>query len=59
LGKILLIIKRDTPEKVIMDDGSITWIEIHPHYELHFEERVEFWTLDNEKLGESNVEPCP
>jgi len=27
-----------------------------PHYEVHFDKHVEFWTLDGEKLGESKVE---
>jgi len=40
-NKILLIIKREKPE---------------PHYELHFDKRVEFWTFDGRKIGESKVE---
>jgi len=39
--KVLLIVRRDAPE---------------PHFEVHFDDRVEFWTLDGKKLGESKVE---
>ena len=30
--------------------------EPEPHYELHFSDHVEFWTFDNKKIGESNIE---
>lgn len=30
-----------------------------PHYELHYTDPVEFWTLDGRKLGESKVEKHP
>ena len=36
-----LIIKRSEPES---------------HYELHFRDRVEFWTPEGKKLGVSKVE---
>ena len=42
--KILLIVKRENPE---------------PHYELHFDESVEFWTIDGRHLKTSKVEPYP
>jgi len=35
-----LIIKREDPE---------------PHYELHFDKRVDFVTLDGKKIGSSRV----
>jgi len=41
LDKILLIVKRDDPI---------------PHYEIHFDKKVEFVTLDGKCLGESEVE---
>ena len=40
-NKILLVVKRTKPK---------------PHYEVHFDKRVEFWALDGAKLGESKVE---
>jgi hypothetical protein len=40
-NKILGIFKRTEPE---------------PHYEVHFDKHVEFWTLEGKKLGESKVE---
>jgi hypothetical protein len=40
-NKVLMMIRREEPE---------------PHYELHFDKRVEFWTLDGRKLGQSKVE---
>lgn len=40
--KVLLIIKRLAPDK---------------HYEVHFNDRVEFWSMDMQtKQGESKVE---
>jgi len=39
--KILLIIKRDNPK---------------PHYEVHFNKKVEFRKLDGTYIGESEVE---
>jgi hypothetical protein len=39
-----LIIRRSEPE---------------PHYELHYDKRVDFVTLDGKKLGSSKVEPYP
>ena len=40
-NKILLVVRRTEPK---------------PHYEVHFDKRVEFWALDGAKLGESKVE---
>ena len=42
--KLLTIVKRAKPI---------------PHYELHYPNHVEFWTLDDVKLGESKVEAIP
>lgn len=39
--KPMLILKRNKPK---------------PHYEIHFVKHVEYWTLDGEKLGETEVE---
>ena len=40
-NKVLLIIKRTEPE---------------PHYELHYDKRVDFVTLEGKFLGSSKVE---
>jgi hypothetical protein len=42
--KVLLIVNRTDPT---------------PHFEVHFDDRVEFWNLKNQKIGESKVEPYP
>lgn len=56
-NQILLIQVKGGLEPCHMDDSSIKYIDYPHHYELHFDKRVEFWTLDGRKLGESNVEP--
>jgi len=40
MKKLLLLVHRENPI---------------PHYELHFQEHVEFWTVHG-KIGESQVE---
>lgn len=57
MDKILFIVARTTSYPLHLDNGEIVMREPDPpHYELHFDKRVEFWTLDGHKLGESKVE---
>ena len=39
----------DTPRLIV------TRHDPEPHYEVHYAEHVEFWTVDGRKLGESPV----
>jgi len=43
-SRVLAIIPRRDPDR---------------HFEVHFDDRVEFWDLTNRKTGESKVEPYP
>ena len=54
---IKLILKRGPTETVIQNDGSRTQIKVTPHYELHYDNHVDFITLNSHKLGTSKVHP--
>jgi len=44
IDPVLYVVEREKPE---------------PHYEVHFDKRVEFWTLDGRSLGSSKVYKYP
>jgi len=60
LEKVLAVIARTMPSPLHYDNGEVVMqMPDPPHYEIYFVDRVEFWTLDGCKIGESKVEAYP